>query len=217
MSNSLEDNFIDEYYGGLLHTSKQAISSSSVERVYDGYGNPTPISMSKDAFKIGSVSYPLSAEFNDSTLIYNDGVAQFRKLIDAVYPVGAVYFSTVETSPASLFGGVWVRVSQGRFIAGIGTGSDGTSTRTLSGGNAGGVYTHTLTVAEMPSHTHTEDTPYDATQPNVEGVGAGIGPPLKNHSVWTIPKSGTTGATGNNQPHENTPPAFGLYVWPRTA
>ena len=44
------------------------------------------------------------------------------------YPVGAIYLSTDATSPASLFGGTWERIAEGRTLYGAGTLGDTTYT-----------------------------------------------------------------------------------------
>lgn len=62
-----------------------------------------------------------------------------------VYPVGAIFQSTSNTSPASLFGGSWEQI-QNRFLYGSG-GSYGV-------GNTGGEESHVLSMNEMPSHNH---------------------------------------------------------------
>ena len=76
------------------------------------------------------------------------------------YPVGAIYISVSSTSPASLFGGTWERIS-GRFLIGAGAaeanttdywGTLGASDVNCPAGEMGGEATHTLTVIEMPSH-----------------------------------------------------------------
>ena len=63
----------------------------------------------------------------------------------AAYPIGAYYISSDPTSPATLFGGTWVRV-QDRMILAAGT--------TYTAGNTGGSATKTLSVANMPAHSH---------------------------------------------------------------
>lgn len=63
------------------------------------------------------------------------------------YPVGAIYVSTVATSPSELFGGTWEALEQGRVL--IGQGTD------YAAGSTGGEKEHAITVAEMPEHTHT--------------------------------------------------------------
>lgn len=49
--------------------------------------------------------------------------------LDTVYPVGAVYQSSQPTSPASLFGGTWSPLTDGRFLR------PDNSWRTLGGSN----------------------------------------------------------------------------------
>lgn len=39
-----------------------------------------------------------------------------KKVLDRIQPVGSLYFSTNNTSPASLFGGTWERYAQGRVM-----------------------------------------------------------------------------------------------------
>lgn len=62
------------------------------------------------------------------------------------YPVGAIYVSTVATSPSELFGGTWEALEQGRVL--IGQGTD------YAAGSTGGEKEHAITTAEMPAHNH---------------------------------------------------------------
>ena len=73
-------------------------------------------------------------------------VAQAK--LDA-HPVGSLYWSREATDPAELFGGVWRRVKD-KFILAAGDG--------YAAGSTGGEATHTLSVDEMPAHTHTRGT-----------------------------------------------------------
>ena len=66
-------------------------------------------------------------------------------IADVLYPVGSIYLSTSSTSPQTLFGGTWQRI-QDRFLLCAGS--------TYAAGKTGGEAEHTLTVNEMPSHTH---------------------------------------------------------------
>ena len=61
------------------------------------------------------------------------------------YPVGAYYISSNATSPATLFGGTWERV-QDRMILAAGS--------SYTAGSTGGSATKTLSVANMPTHSH---------------------------------------------------------------
>ena len=66
-------------------------------------------------------------------------------LLNLVYPVGSIYWSSKNTNPGTLFGGTWVQIKD-RFILAAGD--------YYSNGATGGVATVTLTVSNMPSHSH---------------------------------------------------------------
>ena len=68
-------------------------------------------------------------------------MSNFVNLLDIVYPVGSIYQSMSATSPASTIGGTWTQLKT--FLYGSTTAKQ-----------TGGEVTHTLTVDEMPSHTH---------------------------------------------------------------
>lgn len=65
----------------------------------------------------------------------------FINLLQAVYPVGAVYISTVNTSPSSLIGGTWTQITNAALRASTSIGYIGSDT-------------HTITINEIPSHRH---------------------------------------------------------------
>lgn len=66
-----------------------------------------------------------------------------------IYPVGAIYTSTVATSPASLFGGTWEQLKD-RFLLGAGG--------SYSAGGMGGEATHKLTTSFTASKNWTGST-----------------------------------------------------------
>lgn len=130
-------------------------------------------------------------------------------ILNAVYPVGSIYMSVNSTSPATLFGGTWEAISQGRTLVGVGTGTDiNGDTMTWTAEAEGGEYLHTLTIDEMPSHSHGLLGGYDA-----------------GGKLETVPYgSQTTGTTmyaiqnaGGGQAHNNIQPFFAVYMWKRTA
>lgn len=81
---------------------------------------------------------------------------------------------------------------QGRAPIGDGSGS-GLSTRII--GNVGGEESHTLSVAEMPSHVHTEG--------NATPTLADITTPT---TIVGVPSVTVTGSTGGDTPHNNMQP-----------
>ena len=151
-------------------------------------------------------------------------VSQF---VEMIYPVGSIYISASATSPETLFGGTWTPIN-GRFLIGTGTpenNDDGTSpgSYNYAAGSTGGKSTHTLTIDEMPSHTH-----------NVrELVSWGTEMTLPAWSVYTtsgtITDAGADGRTdkfweyaltlnkGSGAAHNNMPPYLAVYMWQRTA
>jgi hypothetical protein len=199
----LTDQFIADSYAGILHTSEIPATGTNLPQVYDGLGNKTSFSIGSDG-NGGSFTGTLSSG--------NYSIGNYATLIDYLYPIGSVYFSVGNTNPATRFAGTgWTQISEGRFIVGVGSDQDDNSvTKTFTEGENNGEYQHTLTVAEMPSHRHT-----------VLGRSENYGRTNSSSktSVGTDPTriKGITGNTGDNLPHNNTPPGFGLYVWERTS
>ena len=75
----------------------------------------------------------------------------------------------------------------------------------------GGEKTHTLTVAEIPAHSHVE-------QNNSATTGGLAGWPARDTSTNTPVATGySTQETGGGGAHNNLPPYFVLYAWKRTA
>lgn len=120
-------------------------------------------------------------------------------IADALYPVGAIYLSTSSTSPQTLFGGTWQRI-QDRFLLCAGS--------TYAAGKTGGEAEHTLTVSEMPSHTHTARMSTNTF--DTQNVGDSAYIPGTRSSVDMT-------AAGGNAAHNNMPPYLAVYAWRRTA
>lgn len=66
-------------------------------------------------------------------------------IVNLIYPVGSIYMSVNEASPNTLFGGIWEQLKD-KFLLGAGD--------TYTAGDTGGAASHTLTLDEMPSHSH---------------------------------------------------------------
>ena len=122
------------------------------------------------------------------------------------YPIGAIYISTNETSPETLFGGTWKRI-QGRFLL--------AADNTYKAGSTGGEATHTLTAYEMPEHAH-----YMASS-NSGGDGTWT-PNAGSYLVYNVTTDKTTywaqlgmNNAGGSAAHNNMPPYLAVYVWER--
>lgn len=50
--------------------------------------------------------------------VAEDGTISINVSVDTVFPVGSIYLSKNNTSPAALFGGTWVKIAENRAIMG---------------------------------------------------------------------------------------------------
>jgi len=123
----------------------------------------------------------------------------------ALYPVGCIYFSTVDTNPASLFGfGTWVAFGKGQVL--VGKADSGTF---VTAGSTGGEETHTLIADEMPIHAHTTQLYQGSSGPDNRTSGTDSGSSLQGTA--TSATAGTGGAHNNLQPYRV------VYIFNRTA
>lgn len=76
-----------------------------------------------------------------------NGNVDYRLLsFDDIYPVGAIYTSTNNVNPSTIFGGEWRALAPGRCLVGAGGG--------FTAGTTGGEKEHILTLNEIPAHGH---------------------------------------------------------------
>jgi len=123
--------------------------------------------------------------------------------IDAlsIYPVGSIYMSVNNTSPANLFGGTWTQIKD-TFLLGAGD--------TYSNGATGGEATHVLSVDEMPSHRH--ELTVSGSETNWLGrINATV-----EGGTWRKTADAMANV-GGGQAHNNMPPYLVVYIWKRTA
>ncbi len=131
--------------------------------------------------------------------------SQAPALLLSAHPVGSLYMSVDETSPATLFGGTWERLKD-RFVLAAGD--------AYAAGTTGGEAAHALTVSEMPSHTHTYvDAPhlYAERDTSQNSIICPNGTESANAMAYN------TGAIGSGAAHNNMPPYLAVYMWKRTA
>lgn len=127
-------------------------------------------------------------------------------ILNKCYPIGSLYWTEKEENPASLLGGGWTQIKD-KFILAAGD--------TYKKGQTGGEASHTLTVGEMPNHTHRIyfDNNYSA---NSNGVDAST-----NQWKQALVNQNNTAAninlsfTGSSQAHNNMPPYEVFYCWKR--
>lgn len=152
---------------------------------------------------------------------------------DNIYPIGSIYLSVNSINPSTLFGGTWEQIKD-KFLLSAGD--------SYSLGSTGGEANHTLSVAEMPSHSHSWSQS-SCTNPgnhtHVVGADKDGGAGSNRYTVHITsnntangqqysPVSGAAGGhthtisgnntnTGSGQAHNNMPPYITVNVWKRTA
>lgn len=121
-------------------------------------------------------------------------------IFDRAHPVGSYYWSSDSTNPSKLFGGTWIQVTD-RFVLAAGS--------TYKVGATGGNATHTLSISEIPAHSHQINTRSNSGSGNVYTIET-VGPTKQAPSFYTEGR-------GDGKPHNNMPPYVVAYCWRRTA
>lgn len=121
------------------------------------------------------------------------------------YPVGAIYLSTSNASPAEVFGGTWKQLNDVFLLAG--------SAKAFPYGSTGGAKEVTLTAAQMPSHAHQfSRIPIVSNELTTGGNYYAE----KSTAVGKLVTQNTETA-GGGKAHTNMPPYLAVYAWERIA
>jgi len=173
MPASLENQFISDLYTSLLHLSGSELGAfGPLNKVFDGAGNSTGLALSGDRVVVNNYIYPKGFTTRSP-----------MEWLDAFFPIGSLQLTFDENDPNTRIAGtIWDLVSQGRFLVGVGTYKDknsdtykfcpGAPPIANDSGNLAGEYRHTLTVDEIPSHSHT--TNVGSTQVQIpSNIGSG--------------------------------------------
>lgn len=132
--------------------------------------------------------------------------ASVDSVIDALYPIGSTYISMNDTMPAALTTGrTWEAITGGYVLKTVTTGAGGAYA------NAGNTGSTTLTVDQIPSHTH--ELNY-GTGSAANGTGGAYSLYIQGGSTET------TKSRGGGQGHTHTagmPKNVAVYMWKRTA
>lgn len=166
-------------------------------------GNTGDVTLNASNLKMASSgNQTIAAEF----LSVRQAIAAYW---NTIYPVGSIYITASGGSPANYFGGNWLRLEETFLFAASDPEEDSPA---YPVGKTGGEETVTLTVQEMPSHTHALNRDGDTYTNAVCWAGSG-----GNKSVGT--GTNVIGAaimpTGGGQAHNNMPPYTVVYMWQR--
>lgn len=148
---------------------------------------------------------PKVAVIDESGWIYSRALSTL--ILEAVYPVGSIYISVNSTSPQTLFGGTWEAI-KGKFLLG--------QSSAHTAGSTGGEENHTLTVGEMPKHTHLMYSGNSGGPEQWEPDGGSylVDSVTQNKTTWWA--SLGMNYAGGGASHNNMPPYLAVYMWKRT-
>lgn len=146
-------------------------------------------------------------------------------LLDNIYPIGSIFLTTTDTNPSTYFGGTWEQI-KGGFLYGCVNSID----NNLQTGNGAGTFDTTLTVNQMPSHSH-GGRAYFHGYSGFSGGSSGnvyvfnwssaeciVNQNSSNTSSYTqlCPQPNTHNA-GGGQGHFHKIPHIGVWVWKRVS
>lgn len=151
-------------------------------------------------------------QFRSYPLVDANGNIEPARLLD-MYPVGSYYITESSTTPASLFGGSWIRVSNS-FLYGAASQS--------AVGQTGGEADHVLTIDEMPNHAHkphgyTWITSQGSNSGDIEVTRVGGRNAFGIEFMRDYDQNRYTSYTGGGAAHNNLPPYRRVNLWRRTA
>lgn len=162
------------------------------------------------------------AGINNSITSHAESIASLAKSISALQnatvaalPVGSVYISMSGDNPATSLGyGTWVKTCLGRLPIGIGDGSanGGINMPLIPAGSLVGNLKKTLTIANIPSHTHS----YTGPVGTFNSGGSQSSPPTQAASGNTNKQTGAAGQA-TPEPIDLTPASQAFHFWRRTA
>lgn len=159
----------------------------------------------------------LNIDYND--LQNKPVIPDISTVVDLLYPVGTIYISVSSTNPGLTMGGTWVSFGAGKTLVGVDSGDADFNASNKTGGEK----THTLTVAEMPSHRHDTLPSYGSnnltTNTNNHGkmMGAASSAGWATNAVNDDATYHPIKLTGGDTAHNNMQPYITTYFWKRVA
>lgn len=218
-SDYVNDNFVAAYQGQTLSPAFKANARGNIAAVSYEAQTLTSEQQAQARANIGAGSGANQVHVGDNAptdpnviewLDTTEDVSGYdiHELLLLAHPVGSIYQSVNNVSPVNLFGGTWERLKDVFLLA---------AGDTYAAGTTGGEAEHSLTVVEMPRHSHTIKNPL----PEGGTVKFGAYPGDTNYGLTkraNVDDYGlVTNLEGGGEAHNNMPPYIVVYTWKRTA
>ena len=202
-------------------SGKDALSDSDPDKVISGSDFNTEFTAVKTAVNSkanlnGSASETFSAvtaaagtsTTQVATTAFVETATSSTNIADQVYPIGSIFttvtaYANSAAVVAAIGGTTWVAFAAGKMLIGLDSGD--TDFDTVE--QTGGAKTHTLSTAEMPSHTHTTAN---------SNSDSGSGKPATGGDAAEGTGIHTSNATGGGTAHSIMNPYIAVYMWKRT-
>ena len=211
---------MSNYTIAVAWSGKDALSDSDPAKVISGSDFNTEFSAVQTAVNTkADLNGSASESFSATTATAGTNTTQVATTafvttaFQAMYPVGSIYTNAaVSTNPATLLGfGTWAAYAEGKVP--VGKASSGTFD-TLNATGGAETDAHTLTTAEIPSHTHTiQGRNYNISLHDIAGT---VLEPYTSHGSNSDPSTDATGGGGSHT-HDILQPYIVVYMWKRTA
>lgn len=134
--------------------------------------------------------------------------AMQTQMLDMIFPIGRGFIDFTDTDYSNYLGFTWERELVGMTAVGL----DTTQEEFNKIGKTGGEKKHTLTVTEMPSHSHAVWSQGGETTTGAGWVVKAINGKDENQLLGETVKS-----SGGGQPHNNLQPYKVVAYWKRIA
>lgn len=170
-------------------SASRSTSASTAFTLMHWHTDGTGMGLGKLSEKSNTLEVALDAEFSGKV---------YGTIFDAIYPVGSIYLAYNHIDPGTLFGGTWERL-ENAFLWSVD--SSGTI------GQTGGESTHTLTIDEIPRHSH---GPVYSHYVDADKTTAWLSSGGTNMAYGPL-------HTGGGEAHNNMPPYIQISAWRRTA
>jgi hypothetical protein len=203
-----------DYSKVVAWSGKDALADSDAAKVISGADFHTEFSAIETAVNTkADINGDASEAFSATTASVGTNTTQVATtaFVQAqyAYPVGAIFTTTVAYANsaavvAAIGGTTWTAFGAGKVLVGV----DASDTDFDTVEETGGAKTHTLTISEMPAHTHSYDRQVTSTDA------------LSIHDISRVTggnSGSTTGSTGGGTAHNNLQPYITVYMWKRTA
>ena len=137
---------------------------------------------------------------------FNIPSLEFSMIIDLIYPIGSIYMTVSDTNPfETIKFGVWEKIENKFLLA---------SSNIHMNGETGGEENHTLSINEMPKHSH--KMKYDSVGWTAIKQSSGTNG-IVEYNKSSYDGQYSTEEVGNGNAHNNMPPYLVVNMWKRVA